>query len=129
MVSDDLFGAGVAYPVALTSSGRLATSAGEARLWESVTAILTTPQGTCALDSHYGLPPQAYEVQASAADIAWAVGRAIERSEPRAGDIQVQITRDDAQTQTVWLTVRIRPIDSQVEINRIFPFFRARGFA
>lgn len=123
-MSSEIFGAGVAYPVAEDGAGRLVVSEGEARLWESVEAILSCPQGACALDPLYGLPLQAYDPLANAEDVAWAVGRAIERSEPRAGDITVELIREAPTTETLWLRVRIAPIGEQRELNRVFPFYR-----
>jgi phage baseplate assembly protein W len=120
----ELFGAGVAFLLAEDGAGRLVVSDGEARLWESVEAILSCPQGTCALDPLYGLPLQAYDPIANVEDIAWAVGRAIERSEPRAQDITVEIVREERASETLWLRVRIVPIGEQRETNRIFPFYR-----
>jgi len=120
----ELFGAGLAFPLSEDGAGRLAQSQGEARLWESVEAILSCPQGVCALDPLYGLPLQAYDPIANSEDIAWAVGRAVERSEPRAQDITVEIVRDDPATSTLWLRVLIVPIGEQRELNRIFPFYR-----
>lgn len=123
-MSSELFGAGVAFPVAEDGAGRLVVSDGEARLWESVEAILSCPQGTCPLDPLYGLPLQAYDPIANAEDVAWAVGRAIERSEPRAEDITVEIIREEPASETLWLRVRITIIGEQREFNRIFPFYR-----
>lgn len=121
---EQLFGAGVALPVAADGAGRLGMSRGEERLWESIKAILSCPQGACPLDPLYGLPLQAYDPVANAEDVAWAVGRAIERSEPRAEDIIIELLRVDPATETLWLRVRILPIGEQREINRVFPFYR-----
>jgi predicted component of type VI protein secretion system len=56
--------------------------------------------------------------------IAYALGRAIERSEPRVKDVRVDILRDDPSSGTLELRIWITPIESNVPLNRTYPFYR-----
>jgi hypothetical protein len=53
------------------------------------------------------------------------VARALERSEPRIAELEVAIIGTDLAKGLLELDIRIRPIRSNVRINRVFPLYRA----
>lgn len=120
----DLFGTAGVWPPKVTSAGRLALVSGEDALWQGIDQVLSTPLGTRPLDPTFGAPPVVLEPMGSPEAIAYALGRAIERSEPRVKDVRVDILRDDAATGTLELRIWITPIESNVPLNRTYPFYR-----
>ena len=124
-MTQDLFGTCLRWPFRVTEAGGLALVSGYAALWQAIDVILSTPLGTRPLDPTFGVPPVVLEPFGAAEVIALAIGRAIERSEPRIKDIRVDILSDDAQTGTLRLKVWLTPIGSSVPLNRIFPLYRS----
>lgn len=117
----DFFGQGVQYPMSV-SAGRLRRSSGEDRIFEAIELILQTPRGTCPLDPDFGVDLDAYDPVQSATNVAWRIAEAIERSEPRIGDLEVAIIGADEASVTV--DVRFVPVGSNTRHNRVYPFYR-----
>ena len=120
----DLFGTAWAWPPRVTPAGRLELVSGEECLWQAVAEILDTPLGTCPLDPGFGASINAYDPIDSPESLAYAIALAIERSEPRIQDIEVEIMGYDADNETLWLTLHLTPINSNVPLNRTFPYYR-----
>lgn len=119
-----LYGAGLAWPLAPDSTGRLATTSGVARIDESLTQILETPQGSRPLDPRYGVPPMAYEPITQPAALAYQVGLAIEYAEPRIESLDIRVESVDRASGLVRLRMEWRAIGSPTTRNRIFPFWQ-----
>lgn len=119
MSAIDLYGRGVAWP--LDAGATL--SAGEARIFESIEQIITTPRGTCPMDPNYGVELDAYDPIAQPERAGWRVAEAIARSEPRVRDLDVAIIDMDPASGTLYLDIRITPIGSNHRLNRVYPLF------
>jgi phage baseplate assembly protein W len=124
-VTTELFGQGIKWPAEADEAGRLVTSEGDERIWESVQQILDTPRGTCPMDPEYGVDLDAYDPVSQPSEVGWRVARALERSEPRIAELEVAIIGTDPAKGLLELDIRIRPIRSNVRINRVFPLYRA----
>lgn len=125
--SAELFGSGLKYPLEVDGAGRLVTTSGSDRLWDTIQAIIDTPRGTCPLDPEFGVDLGVYDVVSNATAIAWEVARAIERSEPRAAAIDVEVLEADAEEGTLSLRITVTPIGSQVPQNRILNVWAQQG--
>lgn len=123
----EIWGSGIAYPVSADGAGRLRMSSGLDRLWESIQSILETPQGTCPMDPGFGLEMVTYAGPRQIAQIGWAIGRAIERSEPRADRIEVDLLGVDVDDGSISVRITVQPIGSQVKTNRVFPVYGLLG--
>lgn len=121
---NELFGVGIRLPLRVDQRGALDQVEGEAALFQGVQEILDTPQGTRPFDPTFGVPELVYDPTSDARSVAWAIGLAIERNEPRAKDIEVAIVSEDADAGTIFLNVVITPIGTNVPLNKIFPVFR-----
>jgi len=119
---NDLFGFGVKMPLAVDSAGRLRTSEGEARIWQAVQEIIDTPLGSRPFNPRFGVPPMVYELATDPRAVAWQIGNAIARGEPRARDIVVDIQR--VVGGTIELRIGITPIGTNNAVNKIFPVYR-----
>lgn len=119
----EVYGKGIERPLRVLSTGALAVTEGEQRLWESVQEIIDTPQGSRPMQPTFGIPLDIYDSVTDVRAVAWGVGRAIERHEPRAKDINVGIRKVDDQG-TVWLEIGIVPRGTSTQLNKIFPVYR-----
>lgn len=120
----ELFGQGVMYPAEADDAGRLETSQGVERIFESIDHIIDTPRGTCPLDPDYGIDLDAYDPVAQPEAAAWRVADAIDRSEPRIEELEVAVVDADPQQGRLALDVRFVPISSNNEFNRVYPLYR-----
>lgn len=119
----DFYGKGIAQPLQVTAQGALKTSEGEQRLWEAVQEIIDTPQGSRPMNPTFGIPLDIYDVVTDVRAVAWGIGRAIERHEPRAKDITVGI-REVGSDGTVYLEIGITPHGTSDPLNKVFPVYR-----
>lgn len=113
---------GIKRPMAGDVAGRLVTSSGEDRLWESITHIIETPRGTRPMDPSFGSPVMVYDPISSAEAIAYGYAEAIESCEPRVKDITVTILED--QEGLVRLRFDITPRGQLTLFTRIYPHYR-----
>lgn len=120
-----LYGEGWSWPLKVTPAGDVARKSGEDLLWESVTAILETPLGTCPLDPLYGLPPLVYDPAADALAVAWMIGAAIERGEPRLSKVRVELLGVAPSSGTVYIRLVLTPRGALSPLSRVFPFYRS----
>lgn len=120
-----VYGEGWGWPLQVTPAGDVARLSGEALIWQSVTAILETPLGTCPLDPLYGVPLAAYDPVADALAVAWMLGAAIERCEPRISKVRVELLGVAPASGTVYLRLVLTPRGALSPLSRIFPFYRA----
>ena len=117
-MTTDLFGTGIARPVRPDETGGLRTSTGEARVWESIEAIWSTPKGTRPMDPEYGIETGVYDPIQNAEAFAWELASAVSRSDPRVDSIQLDILAIEGDG-----LVRLRAtavlVGSHVETSRI----------
>ncbi len=123
----DLFGQGLEYPLQNDGAGRLVVSSGSDRLWATTDAILDCPQGCCPMDPGFGLSLSAYDHLRSAAVAGHQVANAIERSEPRAERIDIELTDVDAATGEIRMRVELTPSGTNVPTNRVLGLFGLTG--
>lgn len=121
---DDIFGSGILHPPRATAAGDLALSKGSDRLIEAAEKILSTPRGSCPLDPNFGLEIDAYDVVQDVSELAWAMTRAVEYGEPRAGKIKALIEEVDAENGYVLIRLEITPRGGITPVTRTFPFYR-----
>ena len=121
-MSTDIFGTGIKYPATATGAGRLATTSGAVRVLESIEQIITTPRGTCPLDPSYGVDLLAYDPVQDPTVTAWTIAQAIERSEPRIDQLEIDVV--DAAEGALSLSITVTPIGENVALNRVYPFYR-----
>lgn len=119
----NLFGRGIAYPPAATSTGGFLLREGSDLLWDSVESIIDTYEGTCPMDPHYGVGVGPYDSLRNVNAFAYRIGQAIARSEPRITDIEIAIVSIDKATNTLSLRITITPATTRVPESRVFPFF------
>ena len=120
---NSIFGNGFVFPLQMGVNGRLKTSEGEARIWDSVQTIMQTPRGTRPMDPDFGFDAGAYEVIQDTQKWAYELAASLERSDPRIDEATIYIERFDASQGLVSVRIGIKPIDQDREFNRVFPFF------
>lgn len=120
-----IYGEGWTWPLEVTPAGDVKRTSGEDLLWQSVEAIISTPLGSCPLDPLYGLPPLVYEPAADALAVAWMIGAAIERCEPRLSRVRVELLGVAPASGNVYLRLVLTPRGALSPITRVFPFYRA----
>lgn len=113
---------GLSRPMRADVAGRLVTSEGEDRLWESIIHIFKTPRGTRPMDPTFGSPVMVYDVYSSAEAIAYAYGEAIEACEPRVKDVEVTIVSDTE--DLLELRFEITPHNQLTPFTRIYDHYR-----
>lgn len=119
-----IWGEGWTWPLRPSPAGQLARSQGGARLDESITAILETPIGTRPLDPSYGVPIEVYDPVTDVLALAWAIGAAIERCEPRIERVVVEVLGIRPQDASVLLRILYTPRGALTPLTRTYPFFR-----
>lgn len=119
-----IYGAGWSWPLRPSAAGQLQRSEGEARLAESIEAILDTPLGARPLDPSYGCAPEVFDPITDAAAVAWAIAQAIERCEPRIQDIRVEVLGIRPADHTLLLRLSWRARGQLTFTTRTFPFYR-----
>jgi phage baseplate assembly protein W len=120
-----IYGEGWGWPLTVTPAGDVARLSGEDLIWQSVTAILETPLGTRPLAPLYGVPIQVYDPTGDALALAWTIGAAIERCEPRLSKVRVELLGVAPATGTVYLRLVLTPRGALSPLSRVFPFYRA----
>jgi uncharacterized protein len=120
-------GNGWAFPVTTDPTGRIALVSSDQRIQQSIRLILGTAHGErpmrpefgCAIHEHVFAPADA----TTAGHIAYEVGRALERWEPRidVDDIDVSIDPDDL--STLYIDIRYRHRGTNDPRNLVFPFY------
>lgn len=119
-----IYGEGWTWPLRAAPAGTLARSAGEARIDESIAAILETPLGTRPLDPDYGIPLEVYDPVTDVLAVGWAIGAAIERCEPRISFVRIEIVGIRPADSAILLRVIYTPRGSLTETTRTYPFYR-----
>jgi phage baseplate assembly protein W len=118
------FGQGFSYPLKANHLGRLQMVSEEDKLMEGVQVVLDTDKGTCPLDPEFGIKINVYDPINDVSLIGWEIANSIEYAEPRAEEIDVTIKAYDPASNTIHVAVSIKPIGSNVRINRVFPVYR-----
>lgn len=119
-----IWGEGWTWPLKPSPAGQLARSQGIARLDESITAILETPIGTRPLDPTYGVPIEVYDPVTDVLALAWAIGAAIERCEPRIEAVRVEVLGIRPSDASVLLRILYTPRGALTPLTRTYPFYR-----
>lgn len=119
-----IYGAGWSWPLRPSAAGQLHRSEGEARLAESIEAILDTPLGARPLDPSYGVSAEVFEPLSDVSAVAWAIAQAIERCEPRIQDIRVEVLGLRPGDGTLLLRLTWRARGALTTTTRTFPFYR-----
>lgn len=119
----ELYGRGLANPIRLAPGGRLARSNGTERLWESIEEILRTAKHELPLNPEFGRTIEEFDPIDSPEAVAWQIGLAIQRAEPRIDELWLAV-RPSADPDTVEVSIRMRPVGQSTSENRVFPLYR-----
>jgi phage baseplate assembly protein W len=111
-----IFGQGIAFPPRLDGYGRLAWSAGEANIRESIAVILKTGQRERIALPRFGAGLGAFLFEPNTpgthARIAQAIEKALAQSEPRISVTDVVVAADPANADSAIATIAYKLVAS-----------------
>ena len=126
-MAQEFVGRGWAFPVRADAAGRIALSADEREIEESIRLILATapgerpmrPEFGCAVHDYVFAPADA----STAGDIAYAVRVALDRWEPRIELKDVTVRFDAVDNGTLYVDVEYAVLGTNDPRNLVFPFY------
>lgn len=121
-LEEQLFGRGISHPLE-EDNGRLKEECGSSLLWGSVESVLFTEPGSAALDPLFGFGQRVYGTVESLPGLAYQLGEAITRSEPRIAEVAIELLGIDPLTNTVSIKITITPVTTRVPESRVYPYF------
>ena len=127
MYDVDFIGAGWSYPLGTDASGRVSLVTREREIEQSIRLILGTaigerpmrPDFGCAIHDFVFAPADA----ATAGQIAFEVRSALDRWEPRADVLEVQVDFSGADEGTLHIQIGYRIRGTNDPRNLVFPFY------
>lgn len=115
--SSSLYGAGMAFPPRVGADGRLAWSAGEGNVRQSIRILLLTEPGERIMREEFGCGLRRFlfepNTPATRELIRDRIARAIQRWEPRAIVEGVEVEPDPSEPRTVHIGIRFRLVATQ----------------
>jgi len=124
-------GTGLAFPLAVTPQGRLATAQAETKIEQSVWLILSTAQGERLMRPDYGCGVHELVFEPNtpqnAARVVEHVRRALVAQEPRIAvlDVTAETSADDPSVLLIRIDYQIHSNNSVA--NMVYPFFITEG--
>jgi phage baseplate assembly protein W len=124
-------GTGLAFPLAVTPQGRLATAQAETKIEQSVWLILSTAQGERLMRPDYGCGVHELVFEPNtpqnAARVVEHVRRALVAQEPRIAvlDVTAETSTDDPSVLLIRIDYQIHSNNSVA--NMVYPFFITEG--
>lgn len=124
-------GKGLAFPLAVGPHGRLARAAGEAKIEQAITLILSTAPGErvmrpdlgCAVHDMVFAPNDPVTVER----VTEAVREALATQEPRIVVLDVGAEQDPSQPSLVVVRIAYRVQANNTIANLVYPFFIREG--
>jgi len=114
-----IFGQGMAFPPRVGPDGRMAWSAGEANVHESIRVILSTEPGERLRLPAFGAGLRRFLFEpntlATHTLIKQAIGEALKRWEPRIQLESVEVSADSQDAETAIATLTYRLVATQVQ--------------
>ena len=114
-----IFGQGMAFPPRVGPDGRMAWSAGEANVHESISVILRTEPGERLRLPAFGAGLRRFLFEpntlATLTLIKQAIGEALKRWEPRIQLESVEVSADSQDAETAIATLTYRLVATQVQ--------------
>jgi phage baseplate assembly protein W len=126
-MSEEFIGAGWAFPVRTSMTGRIALSTNEQEIEESIRLILGTAYGERPMRPDFGC--RVHEFVFAPADattagvIAFEVQASLRRWEPRIDVANVDVAPDPDDPATLLIDVRYSIRDTNDPRNLVFPFY------
>ncbi len=112
-----LYGQGPAFPLRVDASGRLAWSAGEENVRQSIRVLLITEPGERLMREEFGCGLRRFLFEPNTPTTRQLIGeritRAIARWEPRAAVERVDVDPDPADARAVHITIVFRLVATQ----------------
>jgi phage baseplate assembly protein W len=127
----EFLGAGVAFPLRLDATGRVAINSLEDHVRQSILLILQTAKGERVMrpDFGAGLQPLVFSPvnAATAALVQHEVRDALIRFEPRIDILSVDVTSDPKEQNLLLVNLQYRVRKTDTMFNLVYPFFLAKG--
>lgn len=124
---EEFVGRGLAFPLRVDATGRLALVGREQELVESMRLILGTAPGERPMRPEFGCAIHEHVFAAADATttgrIAHDVEAALERWEPRVDVLGVRVAVDDDDPSLLWIDVTWTPRDDNDPRNLVVPFY------
>jgi phage baseplate assembly protein W len=126
-MAEEFIGAGWAFPLRTDPTGAIALVTREREIQEAIRLILGTTPGERAMRPEFGCAI-ADEVfggadATTAGRIAYEVRRALDRWEPRIDVVDVSISFDGGNGDTIYIDVRYQIRGTNDPRNLVFPFY------
>jgi phage baseplate assembly protein W len=124
-------GSGLAFPLAVTPQGRLATARAETKIEQAMWLILSTAQGERVMRPTYGCGVHdlvfAPNTPQTAAHVVDMIRRALVAQEPRIAvlDVTSQVSPGDPSVLLIRIDYRIK--ENNALGNMVYPFFVTEG--
>lgn len=120
-------GRGLAYPMGVDHTGRIALSRGDDVISESIRLILGTSPGERPMRPDFGCPihEQVFEPADATTEgvVAFEVENSLRRWEPRIEVHDVQVSTADDPPSLLYIEVRYSVRDTNDRRNLVFPFY------
>ena len=126
-MSEEFIGRGIAFPMRVDATGSIATVGGDEELREAIRLILSTATGErpmrpdfgCGIHDYVFAPADA----TTAGRIAYEVRTSLARWEPRIEVVDVDVTPDPDQPETLFIDLTYRVAGANDPRNLVFPFY------
>ena len=126
-MTQEFIGAGWAFPLRTDHTGGIALVTREREIEESIRLILATAPGERPMRPEFGCAVHDYAFApanaSTAGDIAYVVGVAINRWEPRVDLIDVVVRFDGVDLGAFFIDVQYSIRDTNDPRNLVFPFY------
>jgi phage baseplate assembly protein W len=124
-------GTGLAFPLAVTPHGKLATARAETKIEQAIWLILSTAQGERLMRPNYGCGVHelvfAPNTPQTAARVVDMVRRALVAQEPRIAVLDVTSETSAGDPSVLLIRIDYRINENNSVANMVYPFFVTEG--
>ncbi|MGH9067947.1 MAG: GPW/gp25 family protein [Acidimicrobiales bacterium] len=126
-MAEEFVGSGWAFPMGASSSGAMGLVSGDRELAEAIRLVIGTSPGERPMRPEFGCPLSDYLFApadaTTAGEMAWDVRASLERWEPRIDVLDVAVTVDDVEPNTMYIDLTYARKGANDPRNLVFPFY------